>query len=77
MEELTAVCNRISVEVPENATVEGLTTAIKSASITSGHVNSMNKAELHTLCDVLEIIYDANATNKVLASLIIEKLSET
>lgn len=74
--ELTAVCNKISVEVPEDATAEGLTTAIKSATITETQVNSMNKAELKTLCDVLEITYDANATNDALRALINAKLAE-
>lgn len=36
----------------------------------------MNKAELKTLCDVLEITYDANATNEALKALINAKLAE-
>jgi hypothetical protein len=36
----------------------------------------LNKAELKTLCDVLEITYDANATNDALKALINAKLAE-
>lgn len=36
----------------------------------------MNKAELKTLCDVLEITYDANAINDALRALINAKLAE-
>lgn len=76
LEELTAVCNKIAVDVPEDATAESLTSAIKGATITATQVNAMNKAELKTLCDVLEITYDSNATNGNLKALINAKLAE-
>jgi len=71
LEELTAVAEKLGLTVEESDSAEDVTTAISTAEITEDSLENFTKAELQTLCDVLEITYDANATKAQLKALIL------
>ena len=71
MAELTAVCKKIGITVEEDATAESLTGLIAEFTFTENSIKDCVKAELKTICDVLEITYDSNATNNELKALIL------
>ncbi|MGN0192144.1 MAG: hypothetical protein ACI4CY_01285 [Candidatus Gastranaerophilaceae bacterium] len=78
MAELQAACDKLSIEYVAETTDSGaadteaeLTAKIKAFTYTQTALDKCNKTHLFTICDVLEITYDANATNKELCALIL------
>lgn len=71
---VTAVTNASATSGGADAVVDTTTTLtadIAGFTFTANAIKNCNKAELKTICDVLEITYDSNATNNELKALIL------